>query len=483
MKNTFIRIIAIILTLCTVVALFVGCNGENEENSTTSAPAEQETTDEVFPEVSRNNYNKELYLSILPDVNPFDCYWVEEAGNNNLSDAIYNRQEKVRDYLGVEIVATKTDNENRYITPFQTAVKNKDGSVDVLISHVYYGIDGFIMGNYLTDFRDIDEIDLEADYWKLGFMEEIAAKDHLYLGFSDFNILYTHVVTFNKQLMDKYAHELDNDVYSLVQDYKWTVDQMISLASLVYVDANSDGKSEDDTFGFATRYSIGYAGMLQGCNIQLVEQDEKGNYTLAVYNDKNKQKMSALVDKLYDFVRSESAYFTVDKSSANIGSGRVLMSISGTFSLSELLETDVEFGVLPYPMYDEMQKDVGYRSLQWGGYICVPTYLEDAKMVGESLEMISYFSDDVNIAFYEKLLGKQVADAPLDRVMLDIVWDGVCSDLGQTYYAVIRNNTTKYLYVIEMLTKEGTTYNLASYMATVESSANKNLKKFFAQIK
>lgn len=484
MKKLYLRILALVLAALAVATVFAGCgNGQGgEETTDNNESSESETVDEVFPDVERKNYNKELYLSIMNDVNPDAFYWVAEAGNNNLSDAIYNRQENVRSYLGVDIVASITPNEDRYIVPFQTAVKNKDGSVDVLLSHVYYGIDGFIVGNYLTDFNDIPEIDLEADYWKLDFMEGIAANNHLYLGFSDFNILYTHVITFNKDLLDRYADAMHSDVYTMVTDYKWTLDAMNSLASLVYVDTTADGKTEDDTFGFACQLSTGYAGFLQASNIQLVEQDAKGSYVVSVYNEKNKDKMATLVNKLYDFVRAEYVYLPNEKTATSISSGRALMSISGTYWLSGLLDYDLDFGVLPFPMYDENQKDVGYRSLQWGGYICVPTYLTDAKMVGETLEMLSYYSEDVNIAFYEKMLGKQVADAPLDRKMLDIVWDGVCSDLGQTYYSVIRNNTTKYMYIVNMLTQEGTTFNLASYMATVESSANKNLKKFFAQV-
>jgi hypothetical protein len=112
----------------------------------------------------------------------------------------------------------------------------------------------------------------------------------------------------------------------------------------------------------------------------------------------------------------------------------------------------------------------------------VPSYLSDPAMAAETLEMLSYFSDDVNIAFYEKMLGKQVADVPQDRRMLDIVWDGACSELAQTYYSVIKDGNN-YLYALEMLTKERTTFSLASYVATCQSSINRKLKKFFANIK
>ena len=484
MKRYF-RIIALILALATLVSVFVGCGTEggktNDENST-SSKAEEET-EEVHPEIEKKNWGTEFYFSNMDDVNPADYYWVEKSSNNTMTDAIYNRQETVRKYLGVEIIGTVTENEHRYIAPFQTAVKNKDDSVHLLLSHVYYGIDGFITGNYLTDFNEVDQIDLESDWWNYDFMEEISVNGRMYLGYSDFNIIYTHVIAFNKELMDKYADQLDESIYDTVTNYHWTLDKMIWLASLAYIDTNSDGKTpDDDIFGITAYQSVPFVGFMHAANINIVEQDEKGNYTVSCYNQKNKQKMSDLVDKLYELANSDYALFTSPEyPSADLPSGRALMNVSGTFWLPGYLDYDVDFGVLPFPMYDEMQANVGYRSLQWGGYLCLPSYLANPEMVYETVEMMSFFSEPVKIAFYEKLLGKKVAESPNDRKMLDIVWDSVCSDFGQTYFSVV--DTTNILYMLPSLTKVNRTQNLASYMAERESSANKSLKKFMANVK
>ena len=161
--------------------------------------------------------------------------------------------------------------------------------------------------------------------------------------------------------------------------------------------------------------------------------------------------------------------------------GMTLMEISSTFKLPTYLSSDIEFGVLPFPMYDENQADVGYRSLQWGGYLCFPSYVSSTEMVGETVELLAYYSDDVNVAFYEKLLGKKVADAPDDRRMLELVWDSACSDFGQTYFSVIES--TNFVYMLPEITKVGATEQLASYVAKRESTANRNFKKFLAKVK
>jgi hypothetical protein len=157
------------------------------------------------------------------------------------------------------------------------------------------------------------------------------------------------------------------------------------------------------------------------------------------------------------------------------------MTLAPSYELPNYLNYDINFGVLPYPLFDEQQKDVGYRSLQWGGYIAIPSYVDNMEMATETLEMLSYFSKDVNLAFYEKLLGKQVADAPQDRKMLQIVWDSVCSDFGQTYFTVFY--TTNVLYVFPSITSVNATEGLASYVASRQNTVNRNIKKFMAKVK
>ena len=493
--NKYLKLLALFLAMVMLVSALASCGGGNGEETTekkgqqnqeattgkTEIETEVVTEDEWKPDIAEKNYNTEFYFWIMGDVNTVDYYWVKESSNDAMSDAVYERQEKVRKYLGVEIIGTDTESENQYVAPFQNAVKNKDGSVDLLISHVYYGIEGFVTGNYITDFNDIPEINLDAPYWKLDVMEGIGINDHLFLGFGDLTILYTHVITFNKELLAKYEDQMDEDIYSMVENYHWTLDKMMWLASLAYIDTNSDGKTEDDWYGLVGYQSVPFVGFMQASNINLVDMDESGNYTMGFYNEKTKQKMSDLVDKLYGLTRSEYACLKSDYSYPGMVSGRSLMEISGTPWLPGYLSSDVDFGIVPFPMYDENQKDVGYRSLQWGGYLCVPSYLGDATMVGETMEMMAYYSENVANTYYEKLLGKQVADAPLDRKMLQIVWDSVCSDFGQTYFSVIYNSNV--LYVLPMLTKEGTTQNLSSYVASNQNTINRNLKKFMAKMK
>jgi len=457
--------------------------GDGSETPTESEAQTETATEEAFPDhIQRKNYGAEFFLNILPDVNPVNYYWVEESENDALSEAIFARQEKVFDYLGVEIMGIKTEGFQKYTTSFKTAVKNKDGSVDALMTHVSSGVPGLISESYLRDFNTLDGVQLDADYWNSEFMDSISIADKYFLGFNDFNILYTHVVAFNKDMMEKYSDTLEVSVYDMVRNYTWTLDEMISLANLVYIDTTSDGKTSDDTFGLTGTQWVPWMGFLQASNIQIVELDEQGNYAVSIMNDKNKQKASDLVDKLSALASADCSYLDYYTSAPNtvpITSGRVLLNLASTYKIVDFLDYELNFGVLPYPMYDEEQKDVGYRSLQWGGYLTVPSYVNDPLMVGETLDVLAFFSKDVTVTFYEKLLGKQVADAPDDSQMLDIVWDSVCTDFGMTYADIV---STQLSFILPHVTYAGSGMNLASTVKQYENTANKAISKFIKKI-
>ena len=419
----------------------------------------------------------------MQDTNKVAYHWVEESENDVLSEAIYDRQQKVFKHLGVEIVGTTVAGHTTYAEPFKTAVKNKDGSVDTLLCHVFAGVAGFVSENYLADIATVPGINIDADYWNIEFMEDLSIGDRYFLGRSDFNIPFTHVITFNKTMMEQYEDAIDKNVYDMVRDYEWTIDEMIKLANLVYIDKTSDGKTEDDTFGIAGRQWNESPGFLHASNIQMIEADESGEYKVALMNEKNSAKTTALVEKLLALSKSDCAWFDYQTTSIDtvpMSSGRTLMHVGDTYRIESLLEYDISFGVLPYPMYDTAQKDVGYRHLQWGGYICVPSFLNNIQMVGETLEVMSYYSSDVETAYYEKLLGKQVADAPDDSQMLAIVWDTVCTEFAQSYCEALSG--TSLLYLMAQVTHANTTMNIASTVKGIERSTNTALSKYMKKV-
>ena len=157
------------------------------------------------------------------------------------------------------------------------------------------------------------------------------------------------------------------------------------------------------------------------------------------------------------------------------------MQVISVRDLEDLLNYNIEFGVLPFPMYNRDQASVGYRSLQFGGYIGVLSYQDNKAMVAETIEMLSYYSENVKITYYEKVLGKRVADMPDDAAMLEIIWQSITPDFGQTFTS-LGYDDIGVCYAIPQMIHPETTQNLSSYLDARGNSLDEGFKKFLASI-
>lgn len=486
----FTKLSLIILALSLTLSLFIGCEEKEAEELDTFEDEDGDyIANDYFPEIERKDYGADFNLYIMSDSNPRDYFYMDEDNNDGspMDEAVFARQTKVNRYLGIDILRVDIpdatwSNYNKYV---QNAVQNMDGTMDALLTHVNGCVGTLISDNLIIDLSDYDGINLEAEYWNMKFMDSLELKGNYYLGFSDYNLLYTYAIAFNKDMLARYDSYLgDRTVYDLVSNYEWTLDEMISLANLVYIDATGDGKTTDDTYGITGTCWVSFCGWLTSSDIPILHQDESGAYVIAINSSKYIEKADNLVNKLKELGKSNSAYFDYEysKLSVPLRGGKSLMQLISTNGLSDLLSYNIEFGVLPYPMYDLDQASVGYKSLQWGGYQCVLSYTKNPLMVGETLELLSFYSENVKITFFEKLLGKQVADMPEDAQMLEILWDSVTTDCGQTFVGAGTSSTKGACYTVPDVLWPTNTHNLASYVKSIESSVNNGFKNFLKGI-
>ena len=484
MKKSF-KILALLLSFVMMISVFVACDngksGNDEETTTTSntTSGEQETTKkpeettEPMPDVEKKDYDTQFYLSILTDTNPMEHYWVEESDNDVLSAALYERQEKVKNYLGVEVLASSAGSYLDYTEAFKTAVNNKAGGIDTLLTHVSGGVAGLLTSGVLTPFEEMPGIDLDADYWNQEFMDALSVSDKYLLGFGDFNILYTYVIAYNVDLLAKYEDSLDKSVYQMVDDHEWTLQQFIDIAKLGHIDNGSVDKNQ---YGLTGLQWVPWCGFLQSCGVNLVEMNDKGTYEISYMNDVYKDRTEKIVTMLTELANanySKLDYMSTAAPTVPFESGRALMTLTATIQVDDYLNHDIDFGVLPYPVYAVGEE---YRSLQWGGYLAIPSYLENSDMVGETLEMLSFFSEDVKTAYYQKLLGKQISDNPDDRRMLEIIWDSVCTDFGQTFEETCGNP----LYMLPQVTSGS--ISLTQFYEGRTNGGNSEISKFLRKV-
>lgn len=116
--------------------------------------------------------------------------------------------------------------------------------------------------------------------------------------------------------------------------------------------------------------------------------------------------------------------------------GRLLFMAAFAHSLSSASSnTDVEYGVVPYPKYDEKQeKYVSSTDPEWASVFAIPASVSNPDFSAFVLEALSASSKyDVLPAYYEVATKTKYTYDEDSPVMLDIIFSGMRYDLAIIY--------------------------------------------------
>jgi hypothetical protein len=349
------------------------------------------------------------------------------------------------------------------------SVQAGDDTYQLVATHPHGGISTMMTSGAMYDFADFEAVNLEAPYWTMSFMEDLTINDKYLIGYNDFCLSNTMTVIFNKDLMTKFQMTAP---YDEATNKTWTLDKLISMASVVVEDNGDNIRDERDTYGIIGWGWTDFISLTIGCGVKIVDRDEFGDPYVAYGDDS--EKMLSILEKVDGMSKADYGYFWTpgtargDKK-VSFGDGKALFWLMESKSFNDLRSEPVRFGVLPYPLYDEKQEN--YYSLSWNGVMMVPGSIKNPTMVGEVIELLAYYTAPVKVAYYEDLLGSKLAEAPEDAAMLDIIWDSQVSDIGLI-------TECSMLYMTPNLCISGID-TFSSYLKSNTKLANKALDKIF----
>lgn len=491
MKSAIIKALCLLLTLCMLIP-FASC-GEPTEPSTSETVAgtqgetgteQKEEATERKPYVAETDYDEEFVALYCSDTFRKGYYFVDPENReegNDLDDKIYEREIMVEDYLGVTIESEDGGDFQTYTTNFSNAVLAGDDSYQMLMTHVYMGISGLISSGCLLDLNELsDSLNLDADYWNSQLMEDLSINDKMFLGYNDFCLSQVYLVVFNKEMYEPYEPTTGN-LYEAVRNKEWTLDKMVSVASLVQESADTP----DRTYGFSCFAWVPLSSFVTASGLKIADKDPDDGTLYISAATESTEKLTDLHEKIYALCNAEYSYawgpagMKKPTESLTLTSGRVLMSLEGTFGLVSYKGEDIKTGILPYPMYDTAQEN--YQHMSWNGQLAVSSVVKNKKMVGDVMEMLAYYTQDVKTAFYETLLGSKVANAPEDAEMLELIWSTTVSDLGLVF-SDLSNNMDAMVYFIPQLVTTHDQSETASFLKSNANAANRALQKFYKQV-
>ena len=241
---------------------------------------------------------------------------------------------------------------------------------------------------------------------------------------------------------------------------EWTLDKYIEMCSSVSGDLDGNGVyDENDLYGMCI-WQDSMMGVINAAGEKFCSINKDGELELTLYNEKTLDVFNKYMAYVSDRTQVYSIYHSPDKIEAMFANDQVMFYTRYLCIIKKYREMETDFGVLPYPKYDESQDSYYSTIAPYGcSFICVPKVVSDVEMSGIILEALAYESvSTVTPAYYDITLeGKMIRDDESSE-MLDIILGNRVFDLGLFYQVggyneqimnLFRNNKTDFTSMYE----------------------------------
>jgi len=446
--------------------LLISCAGDTADSVTTSdsttetTTAETETTEPPSLVPDGLDFDGATFR-LLGGHQVFTIYTqATELNGDVLNDALYERYRTVSEEINVN---------------FEFDWANPAPAVDKLGTTILAGEDVYHMGimqrttrianmvssGYLTNYNDLPYIDLDRTYWLKTAIDNLTVGDYTYYTLGDIYPMSAHIVYYNTPMQTAYGLESPQDY---VLDGTWTIDKLTEMATGVSKDLNGDSvMDEKDQYGISFYHYESIASMMFGAGLSVTEH-VGDSVELCGYNDKTLE----VFGKIYDIFNKGDICFSKKLNQLNITSGQLLFCTGEVHAAHEFRSAELDFGILPYPKYDEKQENyISYLNTE---LMCIPS-TADYELAGATVQLLAENSGGVKTAYYEYLLKEKVARDSESARVLDLIFANAVTDFGVSFCG---GTSTLYdIYQIPTdLVLAGSSDYVSSYEKMAEAASN-----------
>lgn len=455
--------------------------GEGESETETETESSRENVPDDLPEL---NYNGQNVRVLARNKEWFNGeMYAEELTGEVVNDEVYERDITVEERLGVVIDYSLEGDTNALIN------KNVTAGVDEFQIHVGEAVNTIkygVAGNYYNLLGDhVQYLNLNQPWWSQYYTEQSSIMDCVFFATGDLFTSLTKLsfVTFaNMQMVKDYGVE---NPYDLVREGRWTFDNMINMASVVYEDLNGNGKcDEDDKFGYSMAGQIGLDVYWSAFDLTIMSKDGNDVPSINVDQDKMQSVLEKLlpyyVDSDFVFVKENNGDAEQDDVAKMLSEDRMMFSPLRIMHTEQIRDMESDYALLPLPKWDENQDN--YYTFVHDQYSIggIPTSVQDPSMVSAVMEALAAESyRHVTPAYYDLVLnGKYIRDKDTAE-MLDIAMDGIKIDFGWIYTYSLGSCSQALLRDILYGTKSA---NFSSTFAKNQKVYNKSLDRLLQTI-
>ncbi len=442
-------------------------------------PVEVDPRQLVSDDLGEHDFGGYIFR-IVTSENRSDYMVVDTATGDVIDDAVFQRNQAVEDRFNCKITVLKDyptyDELGQWM---DKTVKSAEDAFDLVSNHA---VD---MGNrslsaYFLNWYDIPNINFDKPWWSSSTINDLTYDGVCLLAVGDFALSAignAYCVFYNKTLGQNYDFP---NLYEVVNDGKWTFDYLIELSKDIYVDTNQNGKVDnEDMFGFTSdSYSNVNAYLWAFDNPVFKKKNDVLEFSYKT------EKLPAIVEKLcdafkqYQGIHTDTAYVNDVGTAHNLSRDlfakgqSVLANGYISMSLTHFRELKDDFGILPYPKWDEAQKQ--YYTMSDGNHeiMAVPKTATDLDRLGTIVEALCAESYRTLVpAYYDVALKVKSARDEESFAMLDMIVNSRVFDFGYVYDAWKGCS-----FFLEQLV-QGNNNNFESFWAKKEKAVMKHYDK------
>lgn len=446
------RIITALLAIIMVAGIFTSCNN-GEAGETTRATSEQSTaveTENPFHIEDQDYEGYEFYALIVGFTGAVNEFAYNETDPTIIDNAIYNRNVAVEDKLGIVIKneykkAGSTTASNEGFGTLKKEYTSGSTTYDTYIVPAYDVSPAAYQG-YCYDLNSVEQLDLTANYWDQNAVQSLEVKEMLFYITGDFSLDTfdsTECIAFNKTIAET---QNITDLYTLVEEGKWTFEKWKEYTSLISEDLDGDGYyTEKDSYGSVIWDDAIYA-VVHSTGERCCTLDEYGDLVLGLGTERVVTAFQSFVEfaKSNSCLRFQQNFGPNGARSDNSNSGHLtpmftnnqcLFVLTTVGTITGFRDMNTDYGILPYFKFDENQ-DRYYNTVSPfnARFLCLPFNLADVERTGNIIETIAYFSTKyITDAYYEKTLVGQTIRDDESLPMLKLLRETRVYDLGYYY--------------------------------------------------
>ena len=457
MKKRIVTLLLAVLCLFSALAL-AACGGKNNNGDATTETKKETTT--ADPGTTQDPDARAAAKSTLPEDLSFGdediliavrnrediAFEIDPEANNvdSLAKDIHDRNRKAEDTLNCNIVMKPIPGTWAEREQFMTQIRNNgQGSTAEMYDLIFganYSLVPLMLENRFVNLIGTDYLDLDQPWWNGNFVEECTYRNKLYMieGELTLSMLDSAFVVFYdvKNLSDRLPTV---DPVELVQLKEWTLETLDGIVKQIqHEDRDNDGIASDgDFFAMVSpAFSCGRDGFPTAFNVKVTSKSENGAISASFSSQRNVD----IYDKFFDFLENNESVYVNGNTDGARESCRTMFENGQVVFITELLQYasilrggERDYGVLPLPMYDELQKDYYTNSEAVHSQISIQKASPRAAHAAALAEELGYLTyKNVTLDYYDTVKYRNMR-TPESVAMMDLILGSITIDFGSEF--------------------------------------------------